>query len=44
MEWSENGQRPFYKVHVALQKLIDAARTAIETGFPLVNGQGSYAG
>ncbi|CAD7936261.1 unnamed protein product [Amoebophrya sp. A120] len=43
MEWSENGLRSYYKVHVGVQRLVQAARTAIETGFQLVGG-GMYTG
>lgn len=43
MEWSENGERSFFRVQVGLQRLIQASRQAIESGFQTVGG-GHYNG
>ena len=43
MEWSENGEKAFFQVHLALQRLVQTARQAIESGFALIGG-GSYLG
>eukprot|EP00392_Amoebophrya_sp_AT5.2_P000852 g854.t1 len=42
-EFVENGERSYFKVHLGLQRLVQPARTAVETGFQLIGG-GTYTG